>query len=249
LAFAIHLKGADSSAAPEPEKPAQPAATARADTPEAKRPDSPATSSAPSSSSSDAADANVVKQYSNIVVNVPSNDAPAAPRPAGTGPAAWTSQSPDAAHVPAAVAVHEAQPVLPDSPKINTNGEILLHLQGNDQSSAAIRVMDRAGSLNVSVHASDSDLRNTLRSNVGELVSQLNGQGWKTDVDKPALATVRAQTSQDPQSNGQRSPGQQQSSGDNQQQAQRDRRSNSGRWIQELEQQTAGQSSTSGGKN
>ncbi len=143
--------------------------------------------------------------------------------------------------------MHEAQPVASDSPKASLNGEILLHLQGNDQSSAAIRLVDRAGSVNVSVHASDSDLRNSLRSNVGELVSQLNGQGWKADVDKPAIATVRAQTSQDPQSGGQRSPGQQQPPSDGERQPQRDRRS-SNRWLDELQQQTSSQSGSSGGK-
>ncbi|MGD0437428.1 MAG: hypothetical protein ABSB86_13275, partial [Bryobacteraceae bacterium] len=125
----------------------------------------------------------------------------------------------------------------------------LLHLQGNDQSSAAIRVVDRAGSVNVSVHASDTELRNALRSNVGELVSQLNGQGWKAEVDKPGISAARAQTSQDPQADGQRSPGQQQSSNGSERQPQRDRRSGAGRWIEELQQQTSGQSGNPGGKN
>ena len=245
LALSIHLKNQDPPASPEPEKPQT--ANPRADASDTKRADLPAAASASSSAASDADAANLVaKQSSNVTVNLPATVVPTAARDAA-GPSPWISQQQETIHVPAALAVHEAQPVASDSPKASLNGEILLHLQGNDQSSAAIRLVDRAGSVNVSVHASDSDLRNSLRSNVGELVSQLNGQGWKADVDKPAIATVRAQTSQDPQSGGQRSPGQQQPPSDGERQPQRDRRS-SNRWLDELQQQTSSQSGSSGGK-
>lgn len=245
-AFSLHLENQDSSAPLAQAKP-QPADT-HADASAAKREDPPAASSAGSSVPSEPPDANLLKEPSNSAANLPASEVSAVARPE-IGPAAWTSQPADAPHVPAAVAVHDAQPVLADSPKLNLSGEILLHLQGNDQSSAAIRVVDRAGSVNVSVHASDTELRNALRSNVGELVSQLNGQGWKAEVDKPGISAARAQTSQDPQADGQRSPGQQQSSNGSERQPQRDRRSGAGRWIEELQQQTSGQSGNPGGKN
>ena len=78
-------------------------------------------------------------------------------------------------------AMHDAQPVLPETARPNTTGEILLQLGGKDQP-AAIRVTDRAGAINVSVHATDPDLRSSLRSNLGDLASQLSHQGWKTEV-------------------------------------------------------------------
>ncbi len=53
------------------------------------------------------------------------------------------------------LAAQETHLLAPEPPKTSTSSEILLHLTGNDQSSAAIRVADRAGSVDVSVHASD----------------------------------------------------------------------------------------------
>lgn len=253
LAFSIHLEDEKSGGAPATDKPQDDkpqTVAARADTPAA-RADSPASSALGSSNiqTNIPRDTDQAKRaLSNTDVIVPSAD-PSTVARESAGPAVWASQTQDAPHVPAAVAVHEAQPILSDAPAVNPNGEILLHLQGADQSSAAIRLVDRAGSVNVSVHASDTELRTTLRSNVGELVSQLNGQGWKTDFDKPGLAPVRAQTAQDPRSDGQRSGNQQHSSSGENRQPQRDRRSAGDRWLDELQRQTLAQSANSGGKN
>ena len=63
--------------------------------------------------------------------------------------------------------------------------EISLRVNGADQSSAAIRVLDRSGEIRVSVHASDPQLANTLRSDVDELRSHLATRGWDADVWKP----------------------------------------------------------------
>ena len=139
-------------------------------------------------------------------------------------------------------AMHEAQQILPETARPVAAAEIMLQLGGKDQA-AAIRVTDRAGTVNVSVHAADADLRSSLRSNLGDLASQLSHQGWKTEVVKTGTVLTRAETSQDPQQGGQRSPNQQQpgSQGDRQQQ-QRDRRSNSGQWLAEFEEQASGNS-------
>jgi hypothetical protein len=142
--------------------------------------------------------------------------------------------------------MHDAQPVLPEAPRTNATGEILLQLGGKDQAAAAIRVSDRAGTVNVSVHAADADLRSSLRSNLGDLASQLSHQGWKTEVVKTGTTLTRGETSQDPRQDGQRSPGQQQPSSQGERQPQRDRRAASGQWRAEFEEQSSG---NPGGKN
>ncbi|MBZ5610064.1 MAG: hypothetical protein LAP38_17515 [Acidobacteriia bacterium] len=153
-------------------------------------------------------------------------------------------------HSHATPALDNAQPVAPEPLKPNVSGQILLQLGTKDQASAAVRIMDRAGAVNVSVHAPDQDLRNSLRSSLGELTSQLNQQGWKAEVVKAPVAPVPMHSENRPDSGtqGQRSFSQQQSSGDGERQPQRDRRSNS-RWLDEFEQQTSGNTGNSGGNN
>jgi hypothetical protein len=156
-------------------------------------------------------------------------------------------------HAPAnlstVAALHEAQPVLSEAPRPNAAGEILLQLGGKDQTAAAIRVTDRAGTVNVSVHATDPDLRSSLRSNLGELASQLTHQGWKTEVVKSGTVLTRSETPQDPRQDGQRSPGQQQPSSQGERQPQRDRRASGGQWQAALEEQASGNSGNPGGTN
>ena len=137
------------------------------------------------------------------------------------------------------LAAQETHLSAPEPPRTSAGSEILLHLTGNDQSSAAIRVADRAGSVNVSVHASDPVLRESLRSNLSELSTQLNTQGWKADLIKSAAVATHSESQQDSHGEGQRGSQQQQSSGGDRQ-PQRDRRSNSGQWQQDLEQQITG---------
>jgi hypothetical protein len=144
------------------------------------------------------------------------------------------------------LAAGEAHLLEPELPKTQANSEILLHLTGNDQSSAAIRVADRAGSLNVSVHASDPLLRESLRSSLSELSAQLNSQGWKADVVKSAAAAMNSETQQDSHAGGQRGS-QQQPSNNGDRQQQRDRRSNGGQWQQEFDQHITGGGAHPGG--
>jgi hypothetical protein len=145
-------------------------------------------------------------------------------------------------------AVHEIQTALDQQSKTNATNEILLHLGGRDQSIAAVRVMDRGGSVNVSVHASDHQLRDSLRSNLGELASELNAQGWKTDVIKPAIATERFEQTQDSRQDGQRSSGQQQTFTGEERQSAKDRRANNDEWLDTFEQENSGDQNNTGDK-
>lgn len=156
-------------------------------------------------------------------------------------------------HIPAnlaqpniTVASQDAHLLTPEPPKTSAGSEILLHLSDGNQSSAAIRVADRAGSLSVSVHASDPVLRESLRSNLGELSTQLSQQGWKAEVTKSAVAATHPESQPDSHSGGQRGSQQQQSSDDDRQ-PQRERRGNGGQWRQELEQQISGGNAHAGG--
>jgi hypothetical protein len=162
------------------------------------------------------------------------------------GSAAAPPEPTEGARANLPLAAQETHLLAPELPKSSGTSEILLHLTDNDQSSAAIRVADRAGSVNVSVHASDPVLRESLRSNLGELSTQLNDQGWKADVIKSAATATQSGSQQDSHEGGQRgSPQQQSFSGDRQ--SQRDRRANGGQWQQELDQQTTGGDAHSGG--
>jgi hypothetical protein len=140
----------------------------------------------------------------------------------------------------------DAHLLTPEPPKASAGSEILLHLSDGNQSAAAIRVADRAGALSVSVHAADPVLRESLRSNLGELSAQLNQQGWKAEVTKTAVAATHPESQPDSQSGEKRGNQQQQSSNDDRQ-PQRDRRGNGGQWRQELEQQISGGNAHAGG--
>jgi hypothetical protein len=143
-------------------------------------------------------------------------------------------------------AIHDIQAIMPDAPKTSPASEILLHIAGNDHSSASVRVVDRAGTVNVSVHASDPEVRTSLRSNLGDLASQLSAQGFKTEV-KAAPAAARSDNSQDSRHDQQRSSGQQQQFSHSERQPQKDRRANAGRWLDEFEENTSGNPSNPGG--
>jgi hypothetical protein len=136
---------------------------------------------------------------------------------------------------------------LPEIPKPPASTEILLQLAGKDQSTASVRVVDRSGTVNVTVHAADADLRNSLRTNLSDLASQLTGHGFKTEMSKPVVIAANAENQHDSRHSGQDTPSQQQNHfAQDGRQPQRDRRANSERWHDELEQETSG---TPGGKS
>jgi len=130
-------------------------------------------------------------------------------------------------------------------PRSSASSEILLHLTGDDQAPAAIRVADRAGSVNVSVHAADPVLRESLKTNLGDLSAQLNLQGWKTETTKSAAVAAHSDNPQDSHTGGQRGSGQQASGGDRP--PQRERRGNGGQWRQAFDQQITGNETLPGG--
>lgn len=186
---------------------------------------------------------------------------PAAPiheaAPATAFEAAASAQAADfsepSARTIATPAVHDAQPVAQEPNRVTppANTEILLHLTaGKDQPNAAVRVVDRAGTVNVSVHAADPDLRSSLRSNLNDLASQLSGQGFKTELVKPAVIAARMENGQDSRHDEQqRSGGNAHHYTPGQRQPQRDRDAKSDRWLAELDEEFSGNSRNQGGSN
>jgi hypothetical protein len=150
------------------------------------------------------------------------------------------------------LAIQDVQPTLPEMPKPPASAEIMLQLAGHDQSTASVRVVDRMGTINVTVHAADADLRSSLRSNLSDLASQLTGQGYKTEMVKPAVLAANADNQHDSRQSGRDASGQQQQqhqfTPDGRQNT-RDQRANSDRWRDQLEQETSGTPGAPGGKS
>ncbi len=143
------------------------------------------------------------------------------------------------------LAAQQARFAAPELPRSSASSEILLHLTSDGQTPAAIRVADRAGSVNVSVHAADPVLRESLRTNLGDLSAQLNLQGWKTETTKSAAVAAHSDNPQDSHAGGQRGSGQQASGGERQ--PQRERRGNAGQWREAFNQQIIGNQTNPGG--
>ena len=159
------------------------------------------------------------------------------------------SQTPSAASS-RTLAIHDIQPGMPDLPKPPASTEILLQVAGQDHSSASVRVVDRMGTVNVTVHAADPELRTSLRSNLNELASQLSTQGYKTEIAKPAVLSSNAENQHDSRHGNQDSTRHQQhQSAPDGRPPQRDRRSNAEQWRDEFVQETSGKPGIPGGKS
>jgi hypothetical protein len=161
------------------------------------------------------------------------------------GPSMNLADQPAAA-LPPATPPAQLQALNLAPPRTNASNDILLNL-GNGQTSAAVRVVDRAGTITVSVHATDQDLRNSLRTSLSDLTTQLSAQGVKTEVVKTASAQSSAESRQEQPSQQQRGSSQQHSLSENDRQSQRDRRGNS-QWLEELTKQTSASIVKPGGK-
>ncbi|HXA68193.1 MAG TPA: hypothetical protein VNV82_23725 [Bryobacteraceae bacterium] len=147
------------------------------------------------------------------------------------------------------LAIQDIQPALPEMPKPPASTEIMLQLAGQNQSTASVRVVDRMGTINVTVHAADADLRSSLRSNLSDLASQLTGQGYKTEMVKPAVLAANADNQHDSRQSGRDASGHQHQFTPDGRPNQRDRRANPDRWRDQLDLETSGTPGAPGGKS
>jgi hypothetical protein len=85
--------------------------------------------------------------------------------------------------------------------------EISIKLEGANASSVAVQLTERAGKIDIAVRTTDSQLNKSLQSGLGDLVTQLEGHGFKTDAWTPGAARVAALTpgSSEPSANPQQS--------------------------------------------
>ena len=211
------------------------------------KPESTAHEQAPSDSSSPAQPVTVTHSSSTLYQALTNSAAGlGAVAHIDAAPAINLSDQPSPA-LSAAAPPAQPQPLNLVPPRTNPSNEILLNL-GNGQSSAAVRVVDRAGTVTVSVHASDQDLRNSLRANLNDLTTQLSAQGVKTEVLKTASTQSTPESRQEQGNPQQRGSGQQHSLSQNDRQSQRERRGNS-QWLEELAEQTSASTVQPGGKN
>jgi len=156
-----------------------------------------------------------------------------------------TEQPPQTARATSPLATYDLQSLPAEPPKTGAATQIQLHLSGNDDAAASIRVTDRNGAVNVSVHASDPLLRNSLRSNITELSGQLSTQGWKAELRTPAMAHPNGGTS-DAGADGRNASNQQPKFAQGERQTPRDRRGNGSDWRDEIEEQIAGNNNPGG---
>lgn len=154
----------------------------------------------------------------------------------------------DAARPNSVTMAHEALAPQADAPKTGAATEIQLRLTTDNRSSAALRVTERGGTVDVSVHASDSELRTTLRSNLSDLSGQLSSQGWRNEVVKTGVTVSRPQAEQDSGSGTKDSSQQQQQFADDQRQSQRDRKASTDDWQDALEEYASGNHAGRGGQ-
>jgi hypothetical protein len=246
LAFALHLQESKSTSARPQAAPAPPPVRNQAMN-NVRSELRPAPVAGPATLVKEIAGADVSRRVSSSEIQPLWSEASAVTH-TDPGPNA-SAPGPTENHVHSATATQDLQAVPPEGPKPAASSEIQLHLTAKDQSSASIRVTDRAGAVNISVHASDPQVRNSLRSNLSDLSAQLNTQGWKTEVVKTASVVTRTDSGQDTPPDGKHSPSQQQHSANAERQPHRDRRPNSGQWQDEFEEQITGNDANRGGKN
>jgi len=121
------------------------------------------------------------------------------------------------------------------TPAPNSNHDITIRIPdaSNDQGTA-VRFVERAGEVHVSVRTGDADMAQTLRGGLHDLVNRLEDSGIRTQVWQPGTDTATSQNdSHHPFADPDGSNGRQHSSGSNSQQE--SRQHNRPRWVEELE--------------
>jgi hypothetical protein len=165
----------------------------------------------------------------------------------GMRPILNAADQPTPVRTPLAASIQEIHVLPAEGPKTASPNEILLQV-GDGQNSATLRVVDRAGGVNVSVHAADQDLRTSLRTNLNDLTAQLSGQGFKTESAKTTASQSSSQGRSDQGPQDQRSEGQQHSAPQGDRQSPRGRRAST-LWLNELQEQSSAVAGNPGGNN
>jgi hypothetical protein len=139
-----------------------------------------------------------------------------------------------------AAASHDAIPSRPEVPAAPMK-DISVRIQSEQGENVDVRIVRRAGDLQIAVKSASGETAEGLRHGLSELSDRLNATGYHADTwhpGQPAAATADSGNSQNSQQQHHQSQGDSQShSGWSQEQSGRrdDNHSNRPRWIEELE--------------
>ena len=133
-------------------------------------------------------------------------------------------------------------PVAPPAPS-SGNHDITIRIpDATTDQGTAVRFIERAGEVHVSVRTSDTEMAQTLRGGLNDLVTRLEDGGIRTQVWQPgADASTSQNNSQQPSADPDGSNGRQYSSGSHSEQE--SKQQNKPRWVEELEDSIGSQNS------
>jgi len=121
----------------------------------------------------------------------------------------------------------------PAAPATNSH-DITIRIPDATEQGTAVRFVDRGGEVHVSVRTADTDMAQTLRGGLNDLVNRLEDGGIRTEVWQPGSGASTSQNdSHHPFADADGSNGRQNSSGSNSEQE--SRQQNKPRWVEEFE--------------
>ncbi len=117
-----------------------------------------------------------------------------------------------------------------------TNNDITVRIPDSTDQGTAVRFVERAGEIHVSVRTGDVEIAQSLRGGLNDLVNHLEDGGMRTEVWQPGSGSNGAFSQNDshqPFADSDGSNGRQYSSGSNSEQE--SKQQNKPRWVEELE--------------
>jgi len=151
-----------------------------------------------------------------------------------SAPASPDRSSGDKTSSPLPTAAQMDRVIEPPATSSNTNHDVTIRIPDATDGGMAVRFVQRAGEVYVSVRTSDTEMAQTLRGGLTDLVSSLQDGGIRTEVWQPGSDTSSSQG--DPQhafTNPDGSNGNSSSSGSNSEQEANPQ--NKPRWVEEME--------------
>jgi hypothetical protein len=118
----------------------------------------------------------------------------------------------------------------------NTNRDITIRIPDSNDQSTAVRFVERAGEIHVSVRTGDAEMAQSLRGGLNDLVNRLEDGGVRTEVWRPGPGSNAGSFQNDshhPFADPDGSQGRQYPSGSNSEQE--SKQQNKPRWVKELE--------------
>jgi hypothetical protein len=137
---------------------------------------------------------------------------------------------------PPPAAARMDQVIDPPASSPNSNRDITVRIPDSTDQGTAVRFVERAGEIHVSVRTGDVELAQSLRGGLSDLTNRLENGGIRTEVWQPGPGAGTASSQSDshqPFADPDGSNGRQHSSGSNSEQE--SKQPNKPRWVEELE--------------